>query len=238
MSNHFLVTKYKYFNTIQIAKSEPSKSRSKSAFLNQESRRNLKVKKYSEGICCTLRHESSFLRTLILKEAPLRQKSQSMGSHAVPAAEGEIQSRHGIVKPGHCSCSDSISLLNTQWSSKHFNEIHFRAAAWLLSLPQNLPVRLYCTLQNWKDLKHSSHLFKLPSRGTLGDRRWIRVTKPKPPETSNLTLGSSSLRANDVDSDDVPRTVTQGRAAGILTAWEIQLQCTNSGCNRQQNLQA
>lgn len=31
--------------------------------------------------------------------------------------------------------------------------------------------------------------------------------------TSNLTLGSSSLRANDADSDNVPRTTTQGRAA-------------------------
>lgn len=77
-----------------------------------------------------------------------------------------------------------------------------------------------------------------PSRGTLRDRRQIRVTKPKLPKTSNLPLGSSSLRANDVDFDNVPRTTTQGRAAGVLTAWEIQLHCTNSGCNRQQNLQA
>lgn len=124
--------------------------------LNQDSRRNLKVKKYSEGICCTLCHESSFLRALILKEAPPRQKSQSMGSHAVPTAEGEIQSRHGRVKPGHCLCSDSISLLSTWQSSKYFNEIYFRAASRLLSLPQNLSVRLYCTLQNRKDLKHPS----------------------------------------------------------------------------------
>lgn len=56
--------------------------------------------------------------------------------------------------------------------------------------------------------------------------------KPKPPQTSNWTLGSSSLRDNDVDSDNVPRTTAQGRAAGVLEH-RAEIQPGKFNCNVQ-----
>lgn len=53
---------------------------------------------YPEERCCTLCHASSFLRALILEEAPGRQKLQSMRPYTVPPAEAEFQGREGFVE--------------------------------------------------------------------------------------------------------------------------------------------
>lgn len=97
----------------------------------------MKVGKHSEENCCIFCHASSFLRTLILKDIPLRQKSQTMQSYTVLSVEVEIQNRHGVASDCIATAHGKISRYNKRNGSNLLTQVHYNLQNILMkSIPQ------------------------------------------------------------------------------------------------------